>query len=104
MKVTEHTRDALRCRRERRRLEAEGFEEVGERGGNLWQLHRGSRQDHVIVDVRIAPEGKSLFIKTVPVPRCEPKSRNVRVEVVEEVDDYTGIPMRYTIVTGNMDW
>jgi hypothetical protein len=47
--------------------EAEGWEEVGEGGGKLWELYRGARHDHVITDVRIAPGGKSLLIKTARV-------------------------------------
>ncbi len=61
MHVTDRTREALRCRRIRRDLIADGFEEIG---GNLWQLHRGFGIDHMITAVAIAPEGKSLFIKT----------------------------------------
>jgi|GraSoi_2013_40cm_1033754.scaffolds.fasta_scaffold16686_2 hypothetical protein len=64
MHVTDRTREALRCRRIRRDLIADGFEEIGEGGGNLWQLHRGFGIDHMITAVAIAPEGKSLFIKT----------------------------------------
>lgn len=64
MKVTARTREALRCRRARRKLSAEGWEEVGERGGRLWELHRGCRIGHVITHVQIAPEGRTLFIKT----------------------------------------
>ena len=68
MHVTDRTRGALRCRRIRRKLAAEGFEEVGEGGGHLWELHRelhrGFGTDHMITAVAIAPEGKSLFIKT----------------------------------------
>lgn len=50
-----------------RDLIREGYEEVGESGGKLWELHRGCRWDHVITDVVIAPNGKSLFIKTAQV-------------------------------------
>jgi hypothetical protein len=64
MRVTDRTREALRCRRIRRDLIAAGFEEIGEGGGHLWKLHRGFGADHVITAVAIAPEGKSLFIKT----------------------------------------
>jgi hypothetical protein len=64
MRVTERTREALRCRRIRRDLIAAGFEEIGEGGGHLWQLHRGFGIGHTITAVAIAPEGKSLFIKT----------------------------------------
>lgn len=66
MKVTAFTRETLRCRRSRRALLAAGFEEIGENGGRLWQLYRGARQDHRIVAVVIAPEGKSLFVKIEP--------------------------------------
>jgi hypothetical protein len=64
MRVTDCTREALRCRRIRRNLIAAGFEEIGEGGGHLWQLHRRFGIDHTITAVAIAPEGKSLFIKT----------------------------------------
>ena len=63
MHVTDRTRETLRCRRIRRDLIAAGFEEVGE-GGNLWQLHRGFGTDHMITAVAIAPEGRSVFVKT----------------------------------------
>jgi hypothetical protein len=68
MLVTDRTRETLRCRRIRRDLIAAGFEEIGEDGGHLWELHRelhrGFGPDHMITAVAIAPEGKSLFIKT----------------------------------------
>jgi hypothetical protein len=64
MKLTDRTRDLLRCRRARRQLAELGYEEVGERGGKLWELHRGFRQDHKIIDVVVAPEGRTIFIKT----------------------------------------
>lgn len=66
MKLSPLTRQALRGRREVRDLTREGWEQVGEGGGNLWELHRGCRHDHVITDVRIACDGKSLWIKTSP--------------------------------------
>lgn len=66
MMLSALTRESLRVRRERRRLEAEGWQEVGEGGGRLWQLHRGSLIDHIITDVCIGPTGKTIFIKTAP--------------------------------------
>ena len=63
MKVTDLTRIKLKHARERRRLERAGYEEVTERGGKLWELHRGGRLDHVIVDAVPAPEGKTVFVK-----------------------------------------
>jgi hypothetical protein len=64
MRVTDRTRETLRCRRIRRDLIADGFEEIGEGGGHLWQLHRGFGTDHAITAVAIGPEGMSVFIKT----------------------------------------
>ncbi len=64
MHVTDRTREALRCRRIRRKLAADGFEEIAGNGGHLWELHRDIKRDHAITAVAIAPEGKSLFIKT----------------------------------------
>lgn len=65
MNVTNLTREILRCRRERRRLKSEGWEEITERGGRLWELHRGYRIGYKITAVTIAPEGRTVFIKTV---------------------------------------
>ncbi len=64
VKVTEQTRKALAYRRAARHLQAKGYEEVDERGGKIWELHRGYRQDHRIVDVVISPHGKTVWIKT----------------------------------------
>lgn len=64
MVVTALTKEALRCRRIRRQLIGDGFEEIGENGGNLWELRRGGRVGQTISEVKIAPEGTSLFIKT----------------------------------------
>lgn len=64
MKVTAFTRDVLRRRRQARDLLAAGYEEVTERGGKLWELHRGCRVNHIITDVVISAGGKTLFIKT----------------------------------------
>ena len=65
MKVTDLTRDTLRLRRSKRGLLSRGYEEVGENGGRLWELHRGSRQHMRIVDAVVALDGKSVFVKVV---------------------------------------
>ena len=37
----------------------DGFEEIGESGGHLWELHRDIKRDHnTITAVAIAPEGR----------------------------------------------
>lgn len=63
MKVTDYTRERLRCLRERKKLLAAGYEEIGEGGGRLWDLYRGVRYDCRIVDAVVAPEGKTVFVK-----------------------------------------
>ena len=64
MLVTERTKSALRYRRDVRDRVADGWEYVGEGGGRLWELERGCRWRHRITDVRIAADGKALWIKT----------------------------------------
>lgn len=49
----------------------EGYEEVDESGGPLWELQRGlTRYKHIIKDVRISPDRKTLWVK------IEPKDQN----------------------------
>lgn len=50
---------------ENTKLLGDGWEEVGEGGGKLWELYRGYRRGHRIVDVRITPDGLSLLVKIV---------------------------------------
>ncbi len=66
MKFTARTKEALRCGRIRRDLLARGFEEVTDSGGKMWEMDRGARMHHRIVDVVIAPECKTIFIRTEP--------------------------------------
>ena len=63
MLVSDLTRRAHAYRKMARDLLGKGWEEVGEGGGKLWELYRGYRTDYRIVDVKIAPGGKSLFVK-----------------------------------------
>lgn len=59
MKVTEFTRRALAFRRERRDLEAQGYcmHETD------WEIHRGGKEDEVIVDAKISIDGKYVYTK-----------------------------------------
>lgn len=66
MRVTDTTREQLRCERIRRRLLQDGYEQVGEGGGMLWELYRGKRQGHRIVDAAVDPAGKSVWVRIVP--------------------------------------
>lgn len=63
MRVNETTRRALAVRRQRRDLVAQGYEEVGEGGGRLWELERGGRIGHRITDAIIAIHGRSVYVK-----------------------------------------
>lgn len=63
MKVTDRTRRALAYRRTVRQWRKDGYEEVGENGGNLWQIYRGHRVGKKIIDARVAPHGMSVFVK-----------------------------------------
>lgn len=69
MKFNDWTKRVMAYRKMRRDLLAKGWEEVGECGGALWELYRGSRTHARIVDVRIAPDGKSLFVNIEPKQR-----------------------------------
>ena len=62
MLVTERTKQVLAYRRQRRELLAAGYEEVGERGGMLWQIYRGGRVGQRIRDVVIAEGGLSVYV------------------------------------------
>lgn len=64
MRVTDFTRQVLHARRARRDLKRDGWEEIDERGGRLWELHRGGRIGHIITDVCVGPTGTTLWIKT----------------------------------------
>lgn len=66
MKVTDHTRQLLKRGRWHRDLIRRGYEQIGERGGKLWELYRGYRQGQRIVDVEIDPDGMSLWVKIEP--------------------------------------
>lgn len=63
MRVTRFTKEALAARRQARSLKAQGYELIGESGHPLWELQRGGRWNHKIVDAIISADGKSVFIK-----------------------------------------
>lgn len=59
MKVTTFTRKVLASRREDRDMKKQGFK----KHETDWEIHRGSRTDERIVDVRISVCGKYVFTK-----------------------------------------
>jgi hypothetical protein len=61
MRVTDRTKSILACRRQRRELIAAGWDHVSD---PVWEIDRGGRWDEVIIDVKIATDGKSLYVKT----------------------------------------
>lgn len=66
MKMTEYTKKAIHYRRTVKQWKAEGFEEVGEHGGNLWQIYRGGKCGQIIHEARVAPDGMSIFVRIAP--------------------------------------
>lgn len=63
MKVTESTKRVLNYRRTVKKWQAEGFEDLGESGGRLWEIYRGARAGQKITEARVAPDGMSVFVK-----------------------------------------
>jgi len=66
MKMGPVAKEHLAFRRQNRDLTAKGYEIVGERGGRLWELYRGYRVDHRIVDAVVGADGKCIFVKIEP--------------------------------------
>jgi hypothetical protein len=60
---TQWQKDVLSGRRESREMTKAGWEYVGEGGGRLWELVRGPRQAHRIVEARISSGGKGVWVK-----------------------------------------
>lgn len=54
---------ARRIRTENRDMPRQGWERVGEGGGKLWEIERGPRIGQTIRDVKIAADGRSLWVK-----------------------------------------
>lgn len=75
MILTQATRQSLAVRRQRRDLTAAGYEEVDDSGGRLWELNRGHRWGHRIVDVVIGHSGKNLFVK-IEAPALTSQEQN----------------------------
>ena len=63
MRVTSVTLDMLHVRRGRKQLVEEGFEMIHENGDPLWELQRGGRTRCRIVDTRIDPDGRTVWVK-----------------------------------------
>jgi hypothetical protein len=68
MRVTQRTKDALAYRREKRDLEALGYEQITcTHGiGKLWELDRGGRKNWRIIDAIVGVDGKSVYVHAAP--------------------------------------
>lgn len=66
MKVTDYTKRAVARLRERRDMEAKGWEYVGEGGGLLWQLYRGHRTHCRIVEAKPTIDGLGIWVRIEP--------------------------------------
>ncbi len=62
MKVTDSTRRALAFRREKRTLTALGYQQHE----TDWEIHRGWKLGHVIVDAKISVDGMYVYTRTAP--------------------------------------
>jgi len=69
MLVTDFTRRTHRVRKFRKEMLAKGWEQLGEGGGNIWQLTRGHRTYARIVDCVVDPSGKSVWVNIEPKQR-----------------------------------
>jgi len=47
-------------------LVSDGYEEIGEGGGRLWEIYRGARVGQRITDAVVAPDGMSVYVKIEP--------------------------------------
>lgn len=56
-------KDVLRYRRAARDWTKQGFIRIAENGDPLWKLHRGGWMNRHIIEARVAPGGKELWIK-----------------------------------------
>ncbi len=63
MKVSELTRARLANQREERDMKKAGYEYLGEGGGLIWQIHRGSRLGQIILDAKISNNRRFVWIK-----------------------------------------
>lgn len=69
MRVTSLTKEQLAARRQKRDLEAKGYEQITCQWGigELWQLDRGSRIGWKLTDVVLGVDGLSVFVKAEPI-------------------------------------
>ncbi len=63
MLTTNLTRLRLAQRREERDMLEAGWERVGDNGGKLWELNRGARIGQKILEVKVAVDGVSLWVR-----------------------------------------
>lgn len=52
-----------RAARDRRKMIDAGWEYVGENGGRLWELSRGSRLGSRITDAMVAKDGLGIWVR-----------------------------------------
>ena len=66
MLESQRSKDIIAVRRDMRDRKRGGYEYLGEGGGNIWELYRGYRYNHVITEAIIAVDGKGVWVKTAP--------------------------------------
>ncbi|WP_341909613.1 hypothetical protein [Ferrovibrio terrae] len=60
MKVTARTRSILAARREQRAMRRAGYFSIEAD----WEMHRGAKSNHVILDVQISADRRHLWVRT----------------------------------------
>ena len=66
MLESQRSKEIIAVRRDMRDRKRDGYEYLGEGGGAIWELSRGSRWNHVITEAIIAKDGKGVWVKTAP--------------------------------------
>lgn len=63
MKVTQRTRNGLQCRRHNNQMRKDGWEYIGEGGGDLWKIYRGDRIGWKIIAAQPSCDGMGIWVK-----------------------------------------
>ena len=66
MKFTSLTRQALRIRREERKLLSAGYR----KHETDWEIHRGSRYGEVILDAKVSVDGRYVYTLLGAASEC----------------------------------
>ena len=69
MLESNRSKEAIRIRRDYRDMERADYQPL-ESGGKLWELYRGGRSGHKIVEAVVAADGLGVWVKTKDMRRA----------------------------------